>query len=186
MTDSKKRSPPDAHARMEQVGYGKPPTHGQFKKGVSGNPRGRPPGSGRPSETSEYMAAVAALFGEPVSAVQDGVHRKISLIEAMHATLIRKACAGDINFLKLMSKRKTVDHRAAKVIEAADKQQPAGVLIVPYAPNSIEEWVELYGEMAKGTYRSDISAWPLHVQQACEELNRPLLAAGKESRHGKV
>lgn len=27
----------------EYVGYGKPPKHSQFKKGASGNPKGRPP-----------------------------------------------------------------------------------------------------------------------------------------------
>jgi hypothetical protein len=27
------------------VGYGKPPLHTRFKKGQSGNPRGRPPGA---------------------------------------------------------------------------------------------------------------------------------------------
>lgn len=28
-----------------EVGYGRPPSHSQFKSGQSGNPRGRPPGS---------------------------------------------------------------------------------------------------------------------------------------------
>lgn len=28
-----------------EVGFGRPPTHSQFKTGQSGNPRGRPPGS---------------------------------------------------------------------------------------------------------------------------------------------
>jgi hypothetical protein len=30
-----------------KVGYGKPPSTFQFKKGVSGNPKGRPPGRGK-------------------------------------------------------------------------------------------------------------------------------------------
>jgi hypothetical protein len=29
----------------DEVGYGKPPKHGQFKPGKSGNPRGRPRGA---------------------------------------------------------------------------------------------------------------------------------------------
>ncbi len=36
--------PPDNEADYE-VGYGKPPRHTRFKKGRSGNPRGRPNGS---------------------------------------------------------------------------------------------------------------------------------------------
>ena len=36
--------PPEA-ARDYEVGYGKPPRHTRFKKGQSGNPRGRPSGS---------------------------------------------------------------------------------------------------------------------------------------------
>lgn len=34
-----------APASSYAVGYGRPPSHSQFKTGQSGNPRGRPPGS---------------------------------------------------------------------------------------------------------------------------------------------
>jgi hypothetical protein len=40
MTRAKKPNPP----RPYTVGYGKPPVHTRFQKGVSGNPRGRPRG----------------------------------------------------------------------------------------------------------------------------------------------
>ena len=36
--------PPEAR-RGYEVGFGKPPAHSRFKKGRSGNPKGRPPGA---------------------------------------------------------------------------------------------------------------------------------------------
>jgi hypothetical protein len=39
-----------------EVGYGKPPRGAGFKKGQSGNPRGRPPG-GPPSEDQNTLRA---------------------------------------------------------------------------------------------------------------------------------
>lgn len=41
---SKSEEPPQPEDPDEAyVGYGKPPKHTQFKKGKSGNPKGRPP-----------------------------------------------------------------------------------------------------------------------------------------------
>ena len=36
---------PDDRDKTYDVGFGKPPRHRQFRKGVSGNPKGRPKGS---------------------------------------------------------------------------------------------------------------------------------------------
>lgn len=38
------RAPAGEDAGQYKVGYGKPPIASRFKKGMSGNPRGRPPG----------------------------------------------------------------------------------------------------------------------------------------------
>ena len=44
--EARSRSPiPDDGARDYKVGYKKPPLHSRFKKGQSGNPRGRPRGA---------------------------------------------------------------------------------------------------------------------------------------------
>ena len=36
--------PPNNPSGNYAVGYGRPPSHSRFRKGVSGNPRGRPRG----------------------------------------------------------------------------------------------------------------------------------------------
>ena len=50
------------------VGYGKPPRHTRFKKGQSGNPRGRPSGSKNLatvlSEALNELVIVADLFAD--------------------------------------------------------------------------------------------------------------------------
>lgn len=44
------------------VGYGKPPKEAQFKKGVSGNPTGRPKGVGRISPRSSVLCSLNRLL----------------------------------------------------------------------------------------------------------------------------
>ena len=44
MDDSRDNKEPVEEAEQYSVGYGKPPVHSRFKKGQSGNPKGRPKG----------------------------------------------------------------------------------------------------------------------------------------------
>lgn len=71
------------------VGYGRPPTHSRWKKGQSGNPRGRP------KSRREIVADAAAILAEPVSATTPG-GRRVSLdaIEASFLALCKKALKG--------------------------------------------------------------------------------------------
>ena len=69
-------------------GYGRPPLAGRFKKGLSGNPKGRPRGrtSSIPYDT---------VLGQMVTIREDGRQRRVTAAEAFILQLTRKGLAGD-------------------------------------------------------------------------------------------
>jgi hypothetical protein len=68
---------------------GNPPKHTQFRKGTSGNPRGRPKGS---KNLSTYIMEAAR---DHVSATVAGRSRKISKIQATAMQLATQAAGGN-------------------------------------------------------------------------------------------
>lgn len=71
-------------------GYGRPPKHGQFKKGQSGNPRGRPKGA------TSFKADLAAELQEKLALTENGKERKITKQRAFIKTLTAAAIKKDI------------------------------------------------------------------------------------------
>jgi hypothetical protein len=74
--------------RTAQKG-GNPPKHTQFRKGTSGNPRGRPKGS---KNLSTYLMEAAR---DQVTATVGGRTRTISKLQATTMQLATKAADGD-------------------------------------------------------------------------------------------
>ena len=68
---------------------GNPPKHTQFRKGTSGNPRGRPKGS---KNLATYLMEAAR---DQVSATVGGRTRTISKLQATTMQLATKAAGGD-------------------------------------------------------------------------------------------
>lgn len=70
------------------TGYKRPPTSTRFRKGKSGNPRGRPRGRHRevPYQT---------VLGQMVTIREDGRERRVTAAEAFILHLTRKGLAGD-------------------------------------------------------------------------------------------
>ena len=67
-----------------EVGYGKPPKNGQFKKGQSGNPKGRSKG------VRNFQTEVEAILRSKVTVTRDGRPKSVGTVEA---ALMRLAVA---------------------------------------------------------------------------------------------
>lgn len=78
----------------DSVGYGKPPLGTRFKKGQSGNPKGRPKGSRNLSTVLGHVSR------EKVRVTENGKVRTMTKSEAMVRQLIAKALAGDLRAIK--------------------------------------------------------------------------------------
>ena len=79
------------------VGYGKPPTNTQFKKGQSGNPKGRPKGS------VGFAMLVQKLGSERVTVQENGTRKRIPKREAAIKQLFNRATTGDQRAIKLVA-----------------------------------------------------------------------------------
>jgi Family of unknown function (DUF5681) len=73
-----------------KIGYGKPPMANQFKKGASGNPKGRPQGS------LNLATDLAGELSEQITVREDGHSRRISKQRALIKSLMAKALQGDV------------------------------------------------------------------------------------------
>jgi len=71
-----------------KVGYKKPPKHSQFKKGQSGNKKGRP------RESKNVAMILRSIWDKPVLVNDNGKKRKIPYFEAFMTKMAEKALNG--------------------------------------------------------------------------------------------
>ena len=90
-----------------EVGYRKPPRHSRFKKGHSGNPKGRPNGS------KNAATLLKEALHEEVVVNENGRRRKVTKLEAAMKQLANRAAAGDHRSLQLLlNQLLTIDHKS--------------------------------------------------------------------------
>jgi uncharacterized protein DUF5681 len=73
-----------------KVGYGKPPRPTRFKRGRSGNPKGRP------KDSRKLATDLAAELGERITVREEGRSRRITKQRALIKSLMAKALQGDV------------------------------------------------------------------------------------------
>ena len=80
------------------VGYGKPPKDSRFKKGRSGNPRGRPKGS------KNLLTLIHEELDRPIAVREDGRSRKVRACDALAKRLVHKGLSGHDRSIELLFK----------------------------------------------------------------------------------
>jgi hypothetical protein len=93
-----------------KVGRGKPPKHTQFKKGETGNKRGRPKGS------KNLATLIMEAARDQVTVTVGGKKRQISKMQATTMQLATKAAGGNLaSMVKFLDRIDEIESRGAAV-----------------------------------------------------------------------
>ena len=79
-----------------ETGYGKPPKKYQFKKGVSGNPRGRPKGK------SSLLSDLNKIVNQKISVNLNGQNMRLTKRQAFLQRVANDAIAGSASAARLL------------------------------------------------------------------------------------
>jgi hypothetical protein len=106
----------------DEVGYKKPPRHSRFRKGRSGNPRGRP------RQARNLMTDLHEELQQRITVREAGTERRISRQRAVVMRLLDKALKGELGAI-------------IKLLDLVLRQEAAaGSSCEPDAPLLAEEW----------------------------------------------
>jgi hypothetical protein len=72
-----------------KTGYRRPPTESQFKKGVSGNPKGRPKGS------SNFKTLLEKELAQKIVVTENGRRKSLTRLQAVVKRLVAGGLQGD-------------------------------------------------------------------------------------------
>lgn len=82
--------------RDYKVGYKRPPKEHQFKKGISGNPKGRP------KNNATFVENVLDEMQEKIMVKESGKQKKITKKQALAKKLVAEALNGKNSAIKLL------------------------------------------------------------------------------------
>lgn len=131
-----------------EVGYGKPPKHTRFKKGRSGNPKGRPKGA------KSISTLIEKALSKKITAIEAGQTVIMTKREAFSTGLVNRAIKGD--------------HRAAEAILKLETRRTIAAAAEPEIPispqDATQELVDRFQRIAK-QHREDRAAFKAELVQ---------------------
>ena len=110
---------------MTKRGYKNPPKEYQFKKGKSGNPKGRPRKKQQPSSdlNLDIMESLHRELSKTISVQENGQHRVITKLDAIFAQLVAQSVNGKPSQQKMLLSLLTQDKHQATVQETLEQMQ---------------------------------------------------------------
>jgi hypothetical protein len=133
-TEAKPETKPEAEPEKEQesgqaVGYARPPRATRFKKGCSGNPKGRPKGS------LNVTTLFTKIRREKVTINENGKRKIVTKLEAVITQIVNRAAGGDHRAQRLLLElesnaeaRQNASVVQNPVIEELDQEVIDGIL----------------------------------------------------------
>lgn len=102
-----------------KVGYKCPPKHTQFKKGISGNPEGRPKGD------KNSMTILKDILEKEIEVKKNGQPSRVNTLTAIWLQLVNNALKGNLKAVGMVLSQVTLlemkEEERAKVISALSK-----------------------------------------------------------------
>lgn len=119
-----------------EVGYRKPPKKGQFKKGISGNP------SGRPKKPADFLSALLREANSDVPIHENGKQKVVKKIEVVAKQVMNKAATGSIHAQHLVFKLlQQAEERAAEQEQNSPNKRSLKGLTVKQMTEEELEWL---------------------------------------------
>ncbi|SDH02998.1 DUF5681 domain-containing protein [Propionivibrio dicarboxylicus] len=109
-----------------QIGYKRPPKEGQFSKGKSGNPKGRPKGS------KNFMTLLDKELDQSIVVSENGKKKTVTRLQAMVKRLVAEALQGEKKSLLVLF----------DILKRSDRLD--GTETVDLVPNNYEAILEAY------------------------------------------
>lgn len=151
------------------VGYKRPPKHHQFKKGHSGNRKGRPRG------TKNLTALLTDILEENVGVSVSGQATRMTLKEALVSSALNRALKGDkaaTDFILLLAEK------TGRLDEVSVGHEP-GIAVFPERSATYAEWEAKHGAAARGDkYLCNNSEPPCRPKTSTVEAGDELFRAG--------
>lgn len=157
-----------------RAGYRQPPSTTRFRKGKSGNPRGRPRGS-------RSQAPYEAVLGQMVTIREKGVERRVTAAEAFLLHMTKQGLEGD-GAAARASMAAIDDARAKRVV--TDAEQVTHIAIVAVTPGSVNTALEpLRMAVKQDRYRAmaRMKIEPWLIQEALSRLGDRRLSLAEQA-----
>jgi Family of unknown function (DUF5681) len=114
-------------SKTSEVGYRKPPAGTRFRKGRSGNPKGRPRGR-------HNRAPYDLVLGQMVTIKEEGVERRVTAAEAFLLYMTKRGLEGD-GAAARSAMAAIAEARTARA--ATDSGYPPAIVLIGVAPGSV-------------------------------------------------
>jgi hypothetical protein len=104
-----------------QIGYRRPPLSGRFKKGTSGNPKGRPRGS------RNFLTLLKQELAQSIVVNENGKKKTITRLQAMVKRIVADALQGDqkalLTLVEILRRTGQFDEADAATLQLAENYE---------------------------------------------------------------